>query len=163
MIVDIPSSSEDAARGYADSAGIQRLHAITKHPDAKRTFIEKGATRQARVQEKYIFNPYLVPFLKGKNVILMDDSVVRGTTLVYLVQAFKQFYEPAEIHIRIPSPPVVSPCYYGINMAEIKELIAAVSFCDIQHPTEAELDQLAQHFGALSLRYLTPEKLIQAL
>lgn len=76
----------------------------------------------------------------------MDDSIVRGTTLTHLVQAFSEFYEPAEIHLRIPSPPIVSPCYYGINMAEIKELIAATYFTDIQNPTEEELRLLAQYF-----------------
>jgi amidophosphoribosyltransferase len=76
----------------------------------------------------------------------MDDSIVRGTTLTHLVQAFKDFYEPAEVHIRIPSPPVVAPCFYGINMADIKELIAANSFRDIKNPTEEELRALAHNF-----------------
>lgn len=163
IIVDIPSSSEDAAKWYADSAGIIRLQAITKHPDATRTFITEGENRKLKVKEKYIFNPNLKQFLKWKKVVLMDDSIVRGTTLTHLVQAFKDFYEPAEIHIRIPSPPVVAPCFYGINMADIKELIAANSFRDIKNPTEEELRALAHNFWATSLRYLSPLKLVNAL
>lgn len=163
IIVDIPSSSEDAAKWYADSVGIVRLQAITKHPDATRTFISEGGERKMKVKEKYIFNPNLKQFIKWRKVVLMDDSIVRWTTLTHLVQAFKEFYEPAEVHIRIPSPPVVAPCFYGINMADIKELIAAMNFRDIKNPTEEELRTLSHIFGANSLRYISPLKLVHAL
>lgn len=93
----------------------------------------------------------------------MDDSIVRGTTFKHLVQAFKNFYRPAKVIIRIPSPPIIAPCFYGINMPNVEELIAAKFFKDINHPTEEELRALAGYFGATDLRYLSREKLIQSL
>lgn len=163
IIVDIPASSEDAAKWYADKIGIERVQAIIKKPQSKRTFIDDPATRKDKVKEKYVFNPELKPFLKWKKVVLMDDSIVRWTTLEHLVQAFKKFYEPSEIHVRIPSPPVIAPCFYGMNMAEVETLKATKYFKDIKNPTEAELRTLWKSFWATSLRYLTPPSLVSAL
>lgn len=72
----------------------------------------------------------------------MDDSIVRGRTLEHIVKAFQEFYEPSEIHIRIPSPPVIAPCFYGINMATVGSLKATKYFKDPTHPTETELRAL---------------------
>jgi amidophosphoribosyltransferase len=115
------------------------------------------------MKEKYIFNPLLKRFIKGKRVVLPDDSIVRGDTLEYVVPAFRDFYEPSEIHLRIPSPAVVAPCFYGINLAKTNELVAPRFFKDIKNPTSEELKALASHFGATSLRYLTIPQLIDAL
>jgi glutamine phosphoribosylpyrophosphate amidotransferase len=65
-----------------------------------------------------------------------------------------EFYEPSEVHIRIPSPPIQSPCYYAINLKNLDELIVRKFFTDVNNPTEIEMQQLAQHFNAQSINYL---------
>ncbi len=166
IIVDIPSSSEEAAKWYADRLNIRRVQAITINPEQReneRTFIAQWVWREEKVKNKYLFNPSLKKFFKWKKVILMDDSIVRWTTLEHLVQSFQEFYEPAEIHIRIPSPPVVAPCFYGINMADVDTLLAPKFFKDIQNPTEDELRNLWKSLWVNSLRYLTIPSLVTAL
>jgi amidophosphoribosyltransferase len=64
----------------------------------------------------------------------------------YLVKRIKEEYNPSEIHIRIPSPPIQSPCFYGINLKSIDELIVRKFFQDLDHPTKAEIENLATHF-----------------
>lgn len=81
----------------------------------------------------------------------------------YLIEAFQEFYEPAEIHVRIPSPPVVAPCFYGINMADVDTLLAPKFFKDIQNPTEDELRNISKYLRVNSLRYLTIPSLVDAL
>lgn len=163
VVVDIPSSARHSAQWYADTLWLTLIPAIIKSPNAKRTFIEQDGKRKDLIKEKYIFNEELKPFIKGKKVVLMDDSIVRGATLEHLVQAFIEFYEPAEVHIRIPSPPIVAPCFYGINMAKKLELIAPEFFKDILRPTPQELWELAEYFHAHSIKYISIDGLVKAL
>lgn len=163
VVVDIPSSAKHSAQWYSDVMWLNLIPAIIKSPHAKRTFIEQDGKRKQMIREKYIFNEALKPFIKGKKVILMDDSIVRGATMSHLVEAFREFYEPSEIHLRIPSPPIVAPCFYGINMAKKSELIAREFFKDITHPTDDELDQLAGYFFSDSIKYISHEGLAKAL
>ncbi len=166
VVVDIPESSQDSATGYSNRLGIQRVRAITKNPEQSksgRTFIASHNAREEKIRQAYVFNPLLKDYFKGKVVVLMDDSLVRGSTLEYMIKAFQEFYEPAEIHIRIPSPPIVAPCFYGIDMATIDTLMAPKFFQDIQNPTEEELRKLAQALGVKSLKYLTRPDLITAV
>lgn len=164
FVINIPESSEEAARAYAEKLRIPHLRAITISPDfGGRTFTADPDSRIDKVKKKYVFNPDLKPFIQGKKVILPDDSIVRGLSLGHMVKAFREFYGPSEVHLRIPSPAIVAPCFYGISMATIEELIAPKFFKDINAPTEMELLSMAKYFGAESLRYLSTEQLEECM
>jgi len=92
-----------------------------------------------------------------------DDSIVRGTTLEFLIKKIKEFYEPSEVHIRIPSPPIVWPCYYAINLKHPNELVARRFFQDPNNPKDHELLEMAEHLWGDSLRYVNKEQLIDSL
>jgi len=165
-ILPIPASSHDCAEWYAKELGVKFYDtAITKNPDFdKRSFL--WASREERLkilQQKYLFTESLKPSLKWKKIVIVDDSIVRGTTLEFLIEAIQEYYEPSEIHIRIPSPPITWPCYYAINLKHPSELITRQFFQDPQNPTEEELQKLSQHFGANSINYLWVEELMSAL
>jgi amidophosphoribosyltransferase len=115
------------------------------------------------LKEKYLFNPDLKLLLRWKKMVIVDDSVVRWTTLEFLIQAIEEFYEPSEIHVRIPSPPIIWPCYYAINLKHPSELIARRFFIDPQNPTDKELERLANTFWAGSINYLKVSQLLDAL
>ena len=166
VVIHVPASSKDSADGYADSLNLQHFEAaIFKNPDFdKRSFIAK--TREERIEvlkKKYIFHPGLIDKICWKKLIIIDDSIVRGTTLEYLVEIIKTFFCPSEIHIRIPSPPIMTPCYYGINLRKIEELLANRFFQNPQKPQQDELENLATHLWANSLRYIDQKWLIDAL
>ena len=166
VVLPIPASSQDAAEWYSTALNLPLFDtAITKNPEFdKRSFL--WATKEERLkilEQKYIFNPALKPLLKWKEIIIVDDSVVRGTTLEFLIQMIQEFYEPSAIHIRIPSPPIMWPCYYAINLKHPKELIVRSFFENPQEPTYTELYELADHFWVESISYLGIDKLIEAL
>jgi len=166
VVIDVPESSRDCAEGFADHLNLPLFStALTKNPlFNKRSFI--WATKEDRLkilENKYIFNPDLKPFIKGKKLALVDDSIVRGSTLEFLIEKLQVFYEPSEIHIRIPSPPIIAPCYYAINLKHPKELLARKFFEDPCNPQIQELDTLAEHLKANTIRYIDIEGLIDAL
>ena len=163
VVIDVPMSARYSAEGYAESMWLPLVPAIVKSPNTKRTFIAEDIHREKMIREKYIFNLKLKPFIQWKKVVLVDDSIVRGATMVHLVEAFRKFYEPLEIHIRIPSPPIVAPCFYGINMAKTSELIARSYFKDINSPTPEELQNLAQGLHSESIRYISLNGLMDAM
>ncbi len=166
VVIHVPASSKDSADGYADSLNLQHFEAaIFKNPDFdKRSFIAK--TREERIEvlkKKYIFHPGLIDKIRWKKLILIDDSMVRWTTLEYLIEIVKNFFQSSEVHIRIPSPPIMAPCYYAINLRKIEELLANRFFQNPQNPQDYELERLAKHLWANSLRYINQERLIDAL
>lgn len=164
VVIDIPSSSLYSAQWYSQTLDIPLLSsAITKNPGSWRTFIDDNLSREEKIRAKYIFNPNLKKYIKWKRVILIDDSVVRWSTMKHLVKDFFNYYEAKDIHLRIPSPPITSPCYYWINIANIDELIVRKFFKDINNPTEIELDELSKNFWANSLRYISVGWLIKAI
>jgi amidophosphoribosyltransferase len=163
VVVDVPASAYYSAKWYNDMLNVPHIPAIIKSPDAKRTFIETDEKREKMIQEKYLFSEQLIPHIQNKIVVLLDDSIVRGATMEHLVHAFREFYQPAEVHLRIPSPPIVAPCFYGINIARRQELIAPQFFQDELHPTPTELTSLANYFHAESIQYISPDGLADAL
>lgn len=164
IVIDVPASSKNSAEWYAEKLDLIHIgSAITKNPHSQRTFIADEKTREEKIREKYIFNPELKPLIEWKKLVLIDDSIVRGSTLEYLIQALKDFYNPSEIHIRIPSPPIIGPCYYAINLKHPHELLAREFFQDATSPTQEEFDSLAEHLGSESIKYVTKEQMIQAL
>lgn len=164
IVIDVPSSSLYSAKGYAEKLDLVHISsAITKNPGSQRTFISDEDTRSKKIKEKYIFNPNLKHLIQGKKCIIIDDSIVRGSTLEYLVNCLHEFYEPSEIHIRIPSPPIVGPCYYAINLKHPSELLARKFFHTPDEPTVEEFENLAAYLKVASIQYVTIEQMIRAL
>ncbi len=122
VIVPVPDSGVAAALGYAEEAGIRFRQALMRNHYVGRTFIEPSqAIRDFGVKLK--LNP-VRHLLEGKRVVLVDDSIVRGTTSRKIVRMVRQA-GAREVHMRISCPPTVSPCFYGVDTPSEKELIAA--------------------------------------
>ncbi|HRQ41917.1 MAG TPA: amidophosphoribosyltransferase [Chloroflexota bacterium] len=150
VVVGVPDSATPAAIGYSLEAGIPFTEGLTKNRYIGRTFIQPDdQLRKEGVRIKY--NP-LEANLKGKRVVLIDDSIVRGNTAGPLVQLIRDG-GAKEVHVRVSSPPVTNPCFMGIDMATKKELIGA----------NAEIEQIRQRIGADSLAYLSLEGMMDAV
>lgn len=146
VIIGVPDSGLDAATGYARASGIPYEVGILKNKYIGRTFIVPGQkTRENMVRIK--LNP-IESVIKGKKIVLVDDSIVRGTTLQRLVSLVRET-GAKEIHLRISSPPFVCPCYYGTDVDSKDKLIAC------RHNSDMEL--IAKELGADSVGYLSVE------
>ena len=150
VVIPVPDSSIPAAIGYSRASGIPYGEGLIKNRYVGRTFImPTQEERELAVRLK--LNP-IKDAIKGKKIILIDDSIVRGTTSKQLLDLVKEA-EPAEIHFLVGCPPVVAPCYYGVAMATKKELIAA------NYSTEEIKEQL----DIDSLGYITLPALVKAI
>jgi amidophosphoribosyltransferase len=148
-VFSVPDSSNAMALGYAEQAGIKLEHALIRNHYVGRTFINPTqAGRNAKVKIK--FNT-VREVLQGKKVVVVDDSLVRGTTSRGLVQMIRQA-GAREVHFRVASPPITGPCYYGIDTPTKAELIAS------SHSVE----DIRRHLGVESLGYLSLEGMIRA-
>jgi amidophosphoribosyltransferase len=150
LVFSVPDSSNSAALGFAEASGIPYELALIRNHYVGRTFIQPTqAGRDAKVKVKY--NP-VREVLEGKSVVMVDDSIVRGTTtrgLVALVRAAGA----REVHMRVSSAPVTGPCYYGIDTPSREELIAA------NNTTE----EIAAHLGVDSLGYLSLDGMLTSV
>jgi len=150
LVMGVPDSGASAAEGYAARSGIPFGQGLVKNRYIGRTFI--APTQEARalgVRRK--LNP-LSSTIAGKRLIVVDDSIVRGTTTRQLVKLLREA-GAAEVHLRISSPPFRWPCYYGIDTPDRDELIAA----------QFSTDEITAQLGADSLAYLTLEHLMEAV
>jgi amidophosphoribosyltransferase len=143
------SSGTPAAVGYAQRSGIPYGEGLVKNRYVGRTFIQPDQELRDR-GVKLKFNT-LRSVLVGRRIVVVDDSIVRGSTTRKLVQLLFEA-GATEVHVRISSPPIVSPCFYGIDMADQGQLIAA------GRSTEEVRDRL----GATSLAYLSLDGLTEA-
>ncbi len=142
VVMPVPDSGIAAARGYAEQSGIPFEDGLHKNRYIGRTFIQPSQEmRDMAVRIK--LNP-IKEVLEGKRIILVDDSIVRGTTSRYLVQHLRDA-GAKEVHMMISSPPVINACYYGIDTKNREELIA------VREP----LDKIAEVIGADSVNYLS--------
>jgi amidophosphoribosyltransferase len=149
LVIGVPDSATAAAIGYAQESGIQYAEGLIKNRYVGRTFIQPDQRlREQGVQLK--FNP-LTEVIKGKRLVVVDDSIVRGTTTPRVVKMLRDA-GAAEIHLRITSPPIKHPCFYGVDMATRGELIAAHN----------DLEEIRQHVGADTLQYLSVEATVEA-
>jgi amidophosphoribosyltransferase len=149
LVIGVPDSSISAASGYAEEAGIPYEIGLIKNRYVGRTFIQPSQeNRSAWVRVKFNCVRRVV---EGKRVVLVDDSLVRGTTLRHLVGLIRRA-GAQEVHVRIASPPYRFPCYYGIDTSSRGELAAA---------TRTE-EEICRFIGADSLRYLGLERLAEA-
>jgi amidophosphoribosyltransferase len=142
MVMGVPDSATAHAIGYAAQAGIPYGEGLIKNRYIGRTFIQPDdRLRQRGVALKY--NP-LPDSLEGKRIILVDDSIVRGNTSRPIVSLLRQA-GAAEVHMRVASPPLMHPCFMGVDMATRQELIAA----------DKSVAQIGAYIGVDSLRYLS--------
>ena len=141
LVMPIPDSGTPAAIGFAKRSGLPYEEGLIKNRYVGRTFIEPDQELR-RQGIKLKFNP--LAEIEGRRLAIVDDSIVRGNTMRALVQMLLGA-GAAEVHVRISSPPVVSPCFYGIDMADEDELAAA----------HRSVEEMCEHIGATSLRYLS--------
>jgi amidophosphoribosyltransferase len=150
IVVPVPDSGIGAALGYSKESGLSYEAGLIRNHYVGRTFIEpRQAIRSFGVRIK--LNP-VRSILEGKRVVLIDDSIVRGTTsrkIVGMVRAAGA----REIHLRISSPPTTGPCYYGIDTPRRGDLIAS----------SHSIEEIRVHVGADSLSYLSTEGLLKAV
>jgi amidophosphoribosyltransferase len=150
VIVPVPDSGVPAAMGYANECGVPFELGIIRNHYVGRTFIEPtDSIRHLGVKLKHSAN---APILKGKRVILVDDSIVRGTTSRKIVEMVRHA-GAAEVHMRISSPPTTHSCFYGIDTPERGKLLAA------RH----NVDEMAQLIGVDSLAFISIDGLYRAL
>ena len=149
VVVPLPDSAVPAAIGYARESGIPYSEGLIKNRYIGRTFIQPDQRmRDMGVQLKFNALPEVV---QGKRVILIDDSIVRGTTSRPIVNLVRDA-GAKEVHMRVHSPPIMWPCHLGVDMATREELIAA----------NLSIDEISAHIGADSLAYLSLDALIRA-
>ncbi|HWB00436.1 MAG TPA: amidophosphoribosyltransferase [Pirellulales bacterium] len=159
IVVPVPDTSKAAADAMAFRLGIPSREGLIRNRYTGRTFIEGSNSRRRKVESKY--TP-LREVLEGKRVLLVEDSIVRSTTMKVLLSRIRELGRAREIHVRVACPPIVAPCFYGIDMSTIGELFAP-RFLDQGQLTEAGQAQMAEQLGADSLRYLPIDSIARAL
>ncbi len=150
MVIGVPNSSLSAASGFAEESGIPYELGLVKNQYIARTFIQP--TQELREQGVRMKLSAVRGVVEGKKVIMVDDSIVRGTTSRRIVQLLKEA-GAKEVHVRIASPPLRYPCFYGIDIQTRKELIAA----------RQSVEEIRQTIGADSLAFLSETGLIEAI
>jgi len=149
LVIPVPESGTPAAIGYSQMSGIPFGLGLVKNSYVGRTFIQPSQTiRQLGIRLK--LNP-LREVIAGQRLVVVDDSIVRGNTQRALVRMLREA-GAAEVHVRISSPPVKWPCFYGIDFASPAELVA----------NSLTVDQVRQSIGADSLAYISLEQLVEA-
>ncbi|MCO5215683.1 MAG: amidophosphoribosyltransferase [Thermomicrobiales bacterium] len=150
VVVGLPDSATPAAIGYARESGIPYSEALIKNRYIGRTFIQPNQQmRQQAVRLKFNVLPEVV---EGKRVVLVDDTIVRGTTSRPIVDLVRSA-GAKEVHMRVHAPAIMWPCYLGVDLAKREELIAA----------RMTIPEIAQHIGVDSLEYLSLEGLMDAI
>ena len=143
LVMPIPDSGTPAAVGFTRASGIPYSEGLIKNRYVGRTFIQPDEDLR-RQGIKMKFNP--LAEVSGKRLVIVDDSIVRGSTMQQLVGMLFEA-GAAEVHVRVSSPPIVAPCFYGIDMADEEQLAAA----------HRSVEQMRELIGATSLHYLSLE------
>ncbi|MDP9238809.1 MAG: amidophosphoribosyltransferase [Chloroflexota bacterium] len=150
IVIDVPDSATAAAIGYSQASGLPFIQGLVKNRYVGRTFIQPDQRlREQGVHLKY--NP-LRDVLQDKKVVVVDDSIVRGTTTPRVIQMLRKA-GAREVHMRVTSPPIQHPCFYGIDFGTRWELLAA----------QKTVDEIREHIGADTLGYLSREGLVNTL
>ena len=152
IVVPVPDTAKAAADSMAFELKVPSLEGLIRNRYIGRTFIE-GSNRADKVRMKYTPLPEI---MDGKRILLVDDSIVRATTLKELLRLLRDRGKAKEIHVRIACPPIIAPCYYGIDMSTIGELFAP-NHMSGSVLTGDEEQNMADEIGADSLRYLPVE------
>jgi amidophosphoribosyltransferase len=149
IVIPVPESGTPAAVGYAEQSGIPFAHGFVKNAYVGRTFIQPSETlRKLGIRLKL---NALESVIRGKRIVVVDDSIVRGNTQRAVVRMLREA-GAAEVHVKISSPPVRWPCFYGIDFASRAELIA----------NGAAIDEIGKSIGADSLAYISEDGMINA-
>lgn len=163
VVVPVPETARPVADAYGYELGIPVLSGLVKNDYIGRTFIE-STERDAKVMAKFSLNKKIV---NGKKIILIEDSIVRGTTTKAIVRLLRQKGNVKSIHVRSACPPIVFPCFYGIDFSTLNELIASrhrkEKETGIHDFSEKEEQTLADEIGADSVHYQTLEGLSRAI
>ncbi len=150
FVFSVPDSSNSAALGFAEQSGIPLELALIRNHYVGRTFIQPTQSgRDAKVKVKY---NAVREILEGKSVVMVDDSIVRGTTTKGLVSLIRAA-GAREVHMRVSSPPITGPCYYGIDTPDREQLIAANN----------SVAEIARKIGVDSLGYISLDGMLQAV
>jgi amidophosphoribosyltransferase len=167
VVVPVPDTSKAAADSMAYQLKIPSVEGLIRNRYTGRTFIDGAASRRQKAESKY--TP-LREVLEGKRVILVEDSIVRSTTMKVLLGRMRSLGLAKEIHVRIACPPIVAPCFYGIDMSTIDELFApqflrdpATGLLGTGVLTEDVQAEMAARLGADSLRYLPIEAVARSV
>ncbi|MDD5337522.1 MAG: amidophosphoribosyltransferase [Candidatus ainarchaeum sp.] len=150
IVVPVPDTSRTAAQAFSEKIGLRLEEGLIKNRYIGRTFIMPNQGARANAV-KLKLNP-VRPMLEGKRVVLIDDSIVRGTTLKEIVGMVRGA-GAAEVHLRITSPPIRAPCFYGVDMSTYSELIA----------NKKSVEEIRNFLGADSLGYLSLDGLKKAI
>ena len=150
MVIAVPNSSLSAASGYAEASGLPNEMGLIKNQYVARTFIQP--TQELREQGVRMKLSAVRGVVEGKRVVVVDDSIVRGTTSRRIVKLLRES-GAREVHMRISSPPLKYPCFYGIDIQTSKELIAA----------KKTVEEIRQYIGADSLAFLSLDGLIDSI
>jgi len=158
IVVPVPDTSKAAADAMAHKLGVPSREGLIRNRYAGRTFIE-GGNRMKKAETKY--TP-LREVLEGKRVFLVEDSIVRSTTMRVLLNRIRSLGGAKEIHVRVACPPIVAPCFYGIDMSTVDELFAP-KFLRGRELNEEVQTEMAEALGCDSLRYLPVESIARAI
>jgi amidophosphoribosyltransferase len=158
IVVPVPDTGKAAADAMAYELGLRSVEGLIRNRYIGRTFIE-GQNRVERVQLKY--TP-LREVLEGKRVLLIEDTIVRSTTMKALLADLKTRGGAKEVHVRVACPPIIAPCFYGIDMSTVRELFAP-RFMKGDRLTAAEQEAMAAELGATSLLYLPVEAIARCI
>ncbi len=150
IVIGVPNSSLSAASGYAEECGLPYEMGLIKNQYIARTFIQP--TQELREQGVRMKLSAVKGVVKGKRVIMVDDSIVRGTTCARIVRLLKEA-GAKEVHVRIASPEFIFPSFYGIDTTKSSELISA----------NKTVDEVREFIGADSLAYISEKGLIEAI
>jgi amidophosphoribosyltransferase len=159
IVVPVPDTSKAAADAMAFKLGVPSLEGLIRNRYSGRTFIEGNRGRKAKAEAKY--TP-LSDVLEGKRVLLVEDSIVRSTTMRVLLRRIRQIGRAREVHVRVACPPIIAPCFYGIDMSTIGELFAPEFMRDGCLTAEVQA-AMAADLGADSLRYLPVDSIARAI
>lgn len=159
IVVPVPDTSKAAADAMAFQLGVPSVEGLIRNRYTGRTFIEGGAGRAAKAAAKYTPLPEV---LAGRRILLVEDSIVRSTTMRVLISKIREVGRAKEIHVRVACPPIVAPCFYGIDMSTIGELFAP-KFQAEGKAAEQMFAEMAAELGADSVRYLPVESIAKAV
>jgi amidophosphoribosyltransferase len=161
LVVPVPETANTVANSFAFHLGLPVDNGLLRNRYVGRTFID-GNNRDDAVRMK--FTP-LREVLEGKKIYLVDDTLVRGTTLQGVISNIRERGGAREIHVRIGCPPIMGPCFYGIDMPTVKELFAPpyLEGTAVNRVPTGVLQRMARELGADSLGYLTMDGLLNAL
>jgi amidophosphoribosyltransferase len=159
VVVPVPDTSKAAADAMAYALKIPCVEGLIRNRYSGRTFIEGSLDRRRKAETKY--TP-LRQVLEGKRIFLVEDSIVRATTLRVLLERMRRLGRPKEIHVRVGCPPIIAPCFYGIDMSTVSELFAPKFLQGGPLTSEMEAEMAAE-LGADTLRYLPVGSIAKAI